>query len=195
MRIEELKQGNYVKTPDTTEHQLLNVVNRFFNSDMHDFEKSKESIILEVQKRIKPLIINLVKRVAWEEGREIFEPMIDELVGKVIEEEMSNIKDLINSIKNNLVKYKQINYTIDIPTTVIQLPEHTKIVINQDTIILSVNGVQQNATMHYEYILNDRNIVSIVLSEELEIGDIVTLDCWIYSETEAGEATNESNRI
>lgn len=181
MRIEELKQGNFIKSPDSTEYQLLNVVNRFFNSDMDGFENSKEAIILEVQKRLKPLIINLVKKIAWEEGREIFEPMIVELVDKIVAEEMGSIKDLIDSMKNGLIKYRQLIYTINSPLTMITLPDDVKVVSGSDVLNVFVNGMQQTVDINYEAIITDKNITSVAFFDTVEIGDTVTIDCWIYN--------------
>lgn len=187
MRIEELKSGNYIKTPDKAEKEILNVVNRFFNSDMEDFDKSKEAIIVEVQRRLKPLIINLVKRIAWEQGKDIFEPMIEELVDKVIKEEIGSIKDLIDEIKNNVIRYKEYSYVIDNTTTsVIVLPPDSEIVAGSGALKVNVNGIKQLETSNYTITLRDRFIESIVFFEALEENDVVDIEVWTYSNDTTG---------
>ena len=183
MRIEELKNGNYVKTPDKAEKELLNVVNRFFNSDMEDFDKSKESIILEVQRRLKPLIINLVKRIAWEEGREIFEPMIDELVDKIISEEVGNLQELINSIKTSLLNHKEYIVNINNATTKeVVLPVDYVVVYGSDVMKVKVNGVEQIDTINYDVVLSDKFVRKIAFKDYLEDTDVVGIECWIYND-------------
>lgn len=187
MRIEEIGNGHYVKAPDKTEHELINVVNRFFNSDMDDFDKSKEAIILEVQKRIKPLIVNLVKKIAWEEGRDIFEPMVNELIEKAIATEIGNIKDLITQIKNNLIKNKRYTYKITNGTThTLTLPKDSKVVYGLDVLSVRVNGIEQNETDNYTIVIDNKHVKDVVFGDMLDNGDTVVVDCWVYADGSGG---------
>lgn len=187
MRIEEISTGNYVKSPDKAEKELINVVNRFFNSDMEGFEKSKESIILETQRRLKPLIINLVKKIAWEEGYQIFEPLIQDLIKEVIESEIGNIKDLIAEIKGNSIKYTEFSFKItDNTTSSVELPADSKIAPSYGALKVNVNGMKQLEDINYTISLKDKFIASIVFDDTLDIDDVVDIEFWSYSDDTAG---------
>ena len=184
MRIEELQNGNYIRTPDKSEHEVINVVNRFFNSDMEDFDKSKESIILEVQRRLKPLIINMVKRIAWEQGKDIFEPMINEIVDKVMSEEVVSLKELINSIKTNMIKNRTFSFTATNSTTFeVEIPQMYEVTYGMDVIKVKVNGMEQVEAEHYNVFVDGKRAKKIIFMDTLEKDDVVSVEFWVYTDT------------
>lgn len=187
MRLEELGNGNYVKVPDKLESELVKTVNRFFNSDMEDFDKSKEAIILETQRRLKPLIVNLVKRIAWEQGKDIYEPMIREIINSVLVKEIEDLKTLLQEMKDEFFKHRTFLAQIDDSiTSIINLPSDLVVNVSHDVIMVSVNGARQIEDVNYKVIHKDDTAKSIEFFETLENGDHVYIECWIYSMGDGG---------
>ena len=182
MRLEELGNGQYVKVPDKTESDLIKVVNRFFNSDMEEFDDSKEAIILESQRRLKPLIVNLTKRIAWEQGQEIYGPIIEKLVEETIAGQLGAIKDLVDKLKQQITEHYifRVDVTND-TTTQIDFPTGKKVSIVIDVVMVTVNGLRQYKDIHYSVMGTIDHVTHIVFNNPLGNGDTVEVECWLYN--------------
>lgn len=182
MRLEELANGNFIKVPDKTESDMLNVINRFFTTDMEGIENSREAIIQEVQRRMKPLVINLIKRFAWEEGRDIFEPMIEGLVDQIMSSEIDKIMAAVEELKKTTVKNLTSHITATLGESIFLLPQDT-VKYNRDAIRIDVNGMRQIEDVNYTVTYDDatKYCTSIVFVDPLENNDELLIDCMIYS--------------
>lgn len=180
MRLEDIGNGQFVKVPDKAELDVIKTVNRFFNSDItEDFERSKEAIILESQKRLKPLVVNLVKRIAWEQGESIYEPIIENLVSVAIKDQIDSI---IAALQNQLIENYTFEENITNDTTVkVEFPAAKPVSMVTDVIKVRVNGMQQSEGINYDIVGTADTAQFILFKEALENGDCVEVECWLYS--------------
>lgn len=184
MRIEEVSQGNHVKIPSKLESELIKVMNRFFISNAKELENSREGIILEVQKRIRPMVANMVKRIAWLEGQKIFEEQLRTVLEEEIADIVAELTEKVLSLRTELIVHENLEFPITTPTAVIVLPSRKVMNIDYDILKVYVNGMKQTLGEGYELVINTNNTIKEVrFSEVIEIGDNVTLECWTYSET------------
>lgn len=76
MRIEELSPGVFVKTPDQVEEILIKIMNRFFDTQEEAVKGSREDIVVEIQKRVTPIISNTLY--------ELFHKERDSLISDIV---------------------------------------------------------------------------------------------------------------
>ena len=182
MRLEERSNGNYIKVPDPIEQQLIKIVNRFFINDPEALKNSREGIIIELQNRVTPMVRNMVKRIAWLEGKAIFE----EELKSVIEEEMAGVlqevMDYVENLKLNVVK--EVNYDWDITTnsTGVLIPGTAVLDPTKDIIQVYVNGMLQKKGKHYNLTTNAVGKVDgVSFLGTLENQDTVALRCLSFT--------------
>lgn len=184
MRIEEVASGQYIKIPNTLEQKMIKTMNRFFETGESAVEGSREDIILEVEKRLRPLISNMVKRIAWLEGKEIFEQQLE----AVLEEQLASIIDevmkTVREMRAEIIKFIPLEYKINATTDFVLFPAGTLIDSAQDVVQVFVNGMKQELNHNFTYMLNTAGKVKGISfdTDALDIGDIVKLDCFVYSE-------------
>lgn len=173
-RVEEISQGNYVKLPDKTQRELIDAINKYFTSDMVDISNSREGIILEIQHRLKPLIVNLVRSLTIKEGSEIITPIVNDRVEQAMNEFSDQLGDIVNDIKKSLGQNGEFVYKVDSDMQNIPINTTVKFKESLTTIIVSVNGMIQNEADNYNKIVNiDGDIVGIRFAEILTQQDVV----------------------
>lgn len=184
MRIEELSKGSYVKVPAKLETELVNVMNRFFENDPAEIENSREGIILEIQKRIRPMITNMVKRIAWVEGEAIFKVQLEAVVENEIRKIIEDIMATVAGIRSQLLKHTPVRIHVDSTRHSVDIPLVINAIIGIDIVQVFVNGMLQKEGPSYEVTSDGiTNTVArtITFSDSLTSGDEVDLECWVYS--------------
>lgn len=173
-RVEEISQGNYVKLPDKTQRELMEVINKYFTSDIVDIKNSREGIILEIQQRLKPLIVNLVRNLTIREGSEIITPIVNERVEQAMAEFVSQLDDIVGEIKKALGQNGEFVYKVTSDMQNIPLDTVVKFKSSLTTIIVSVNGMIQNEVDNYSKIISsDGDIVGVRFTDTLNPQDVV----------------------
>jgi CRISPR/Cas system CSM-associated protein Csm2 small subunit len=184
MRIEEVASGQFIKVPNNLEQKMIKTMNRFFETGEDAVKGSREDIILEVEKRIRPLIANMVKRVAWLEGKEIFEEqlkaVLDEQLASIIDEVMKTVKDM----RAEIIKFVPMKFVITHTTDFVLFPPDILLDTTKDVIQVFVNGLKQELDDNYTYMLTSAGKINGISfdTNALDIDDIVKLDCFVYSE-------------
>lgn len=176
MRLEDRGDGNVIKVPDAIEQQLVKIINRYFITDPIALQNSREAIITELQKRVQPMVANMVKRIAWLEGKQIFE---DELKAVIDEETAGILKEVMDYVHNlSLDAVTPVDYDFDIvsPTSVLPLNGTRKLDSTKDIINVYVNGMLQKVNKNYNLVINAvGNVDSITFGTSLENGDTVAV--------------------
>jgi len=185
MRIEEVSPGEFIKVPNILEQKMIKTMNRFFETGNDAVKGSREDIILEVEKRIRPLISNMVKRIAWLEGKEIFEQQLKVVLDEQVEIIADKITEIVKDMRIEVMKF--IPMKIKINHVGNDIPFSTNIIFDKDKDIIQVflNGMKQEIDDSFIYILDSTgNVTGISFNTTvaLKIGDVVKLDCFVYSE-------------
>lgn len=173
-RVEEVSQGNYVKLPDKTQRELMEVVNKYFMSDMVDISNSKEGMILEIQQRLKPLVVNLVRNLTIREGSEIITPIVNERVDQAMKEFMASLDDIVKDLKEALGTNGEFVFKVTSDTMNVPVATATKFKASLTTVIVTLNGMVQNESDNYTKIIgSDGDIVGIRFNDVLNAPDVV----------------------
>lgn len=184
MRIEEVTPGQYMKVPDSLEQKMIKTMNRFFETGKGPIAGSREDIILEVEKRIRPTIANMVKRIAWLEGKEIFEQQMEVVLKEQLDEVIHEVMDIIKNMRTEIIKFVPMNFEIKTVTDSVLFPKDTLLDSTQDVVQVFVNGMKQELNNNFTYLLTKEGKVNGISfnADALDVGDIVKLDCFVYSE-------------
>lgn len=182
MRVEDRGNGNFIKVPDSIEQQLIKVINRYFITDPDALKNSREGIITELQNRVQPMVANMVKRIAWLEGKQIFE---DELKS-VLEEETAGIiqevMDYVHTLKLNMVTPIDYDWDITATTKAVTIPGTPVLDPSKDIINVYVNGMLQKKNTNYVFTTNAVGKVdTVVFVDDLGNLDSVALRCLSFA--------------
>ena len=184
MRIEEVASGQYTKIPDSLEQKMIKTMNRFFETDKESVSGSREDIILEVEKRIRPTISNMVKRIAWLEGKEIFEQQLESVLKEQLDAIIDEVMDIVKDIRTEIIKFIPMSFEISTTTDSVLFPTGTLLDSTQDVVQVFINGMKQELNNNFTYLLTSEGKVNGISFDvdALDVGDIVKLDCFVYSE-------------
>lgn len=191
MRIEELDDGKFIKIPDKVEEKVIKTINRYVESDPDLIKGSREDIIMEVQKRIRPMIANMVKAVAWLEGETIF----NQQLRTVLDEEMARLSaEMIQTLEDmnrNILSEKHVSYEINNDFTIrLSVPSNMNIKKDVDIFKVFVNGQLQERGVNYYISVDSNDLLTFIDFDpgDLIRGDLVVLNALVY--TSQGPSTN-----
>lgn len=184
MIIEQTNDYNYVKVPDKTEQELTKVINRFFETNDEVVKGSREEIILETQKRLRPLIGNMVKKIAWIQGQEIFEQQLKSVMEEQVKIITDKVFDKIKDIKTDILEHKSVEYEIP-KDNMYKLDIPGDIAANEklgDVIYVFRNGSLQRSGVDYLFEQEGSGLIKTIDfgKKALMEKEIIVIKFWMY---------------
>lgn len=193
MRVEKIRNNIYAKTLDQTEAEIASVMNRYFKSIIfqENAKDSRQALIDEVLKRIRPFISSIVEGIIAAEIKAQVSGYVDSELPSVVE---GKIVDIIANIDWTKLQVNKIAVMLEEGDNLLRipLPNGFEVNLSGDVLSVYVNGMQQVMDFNYRLITkpDNSNIVSAVDFDVdgngipvLEVGDIISFTNQIQPRT------------
>lgn len=193
MRVEKIRNNIYAKTLDQTEAEIASVMNRYFKSTIfqENTKDSRQALIDEVLKRIRPFISSIVEGMIAAEIKAQVSGYVDSELPLVVE---GKIVDIIANIDWTKLQVNKIAVMLEEGDNLLRipLPNGFEVNLSGDVLSVYVNGMQQVMDFNYRLITkpDNSNIVSAVDFDVdgngipvLEVGDIISFTNQIQPRT------------
>ena len=189
VRIRQSDANRYVQEPNRVEQHLINIIKRYFESDMEMKPDVKEAIINEAVSRTKSDLYAIIKKTAIEVTRTDLKTEIESMIQQQTTDIVKDIRDEVMQLQSQQITSDKIKIKITEPTTIIDLPSNLTIDLNYDYLTCHINGQKYD---DYTTIKDDKGYdVSLDFGEDILLeDDIVTIECIILNMGERVD-TNE----
>lgn len=142
MRIEERKNRTYHKKPDQIDSYVLNIINRFFETDPESIEGTREAIIEEAVKRIKVEFMSVIKKIIVDETRKFTEEELDKALDLKLADIIKKLESQLDEIKKEIIRKDSVTIKItEQMAYMIDIPKEKKFHSTKDRIDIFVNGI------------------------------------------------------
>jgi len=189
VRIRQSDANRYVQEPNRVEQHLINIIKRYFESDMEMKPDVKEAIINEAVSRTKSDLYAIIKKTAIEVTRTDLKTEIESMIQQQTTDIVKDIRDEVMQLQSQQITSDKLKIKITEPTTIIDLPSNLTIDLDYDYLTCHVNGQKYD---DYTTVKNNKGFdVSLNFGEDVLIeDDIVTIECIILNMGERVD-TNE----
>jgi len=189
VRIRQSDTNRYIQEPNRVEQHLLNIIKRYFESDMEMHPDVREAIINEAVNRTKSDLYAIIKKTAIEVTRTDLKTEIESMIQQQTTDIVKDIRDEVMQLQSQQITSDKIKIKITEPTTIIDLPSNLTIDLNYDYLTCHINGQKYD---DYTTIKDDKGYdVSLDFGEDILLeDDIVTIECIILNMGERVD-TNE----
>lgn len=176
MRVEQSAKNSYVKKPDKVEAYILNVIQRFFETNKEEVDSSREAIINEVLRRVKYESVNSIENIIISDTRKY----VDDTINQKIEVFMRAMYDELYKIRQSVISKEEFSTDITYTTSIVTMPDTSVVSATRDIVDVYVNG-KLNIAYTFETEGVEEYIKKIVFNDLLLEGDKITVKCIIIN--------------
>lgn len=178
MRIEERDNNHYVKKPDVVDSYVLKIIQRYFETNEDAILNSREDIINEATRRIRPEIVFSIQKTVIEETKKYAQEELNNALDNKLIDIMSELREQVTKMLETRIGKAEFKLEVDTLTYDVSLPVGSNIHSTIDLVSVYVNG---SLADNHRFVSNANGMIDKITFEPdlLLEGDVISVKCII----------------